>query len=245
MSDLVMIVPTRARPASVWRLIQAWEDTDAFDDAHMVLAADADDPEWEHYQAQVNARGVPARVTLVTASQWQPMVHKLDTVARSVVGDDLVGASPFAVGFAGDDHVPRTRGWVQRFVAELRGMGTGIVYGDDGYQGENIPTYWVMTSDIVRALGRMVPAPVGHLYCDNAIKELGEGAGCLRYLPDVLVEHMNPYADGKGEMDAQYRKVNSHGQYRVDGRQFQWWRRHQKAAHVGAVTALRSAARQP
>lgn len=244
-----MIVPTRARPASVWRLIQAWIDTGAFDDgAQLVFAADRDDPQWEHYRAQADAPGVPAggAVYLATMSQWQPMVYKLDEVAREVVGGVLPGVmSPFAVGFAGDDHVPRTAGWAGRFVAELRGMGTGIVYGDDGYQGENIPTYWVMTSDIVRALGRMVPAPVTHLYCDNAIKELGEGAGCLRYLPDVLVEHLNPYADGKCEMDEQYRKVNSTGQYRQDGRHFQWWRRHQKAQHVAAVTALRSAARQP
>ncbi|WP_037684635.1 hypothetical protein, partial [Streptomyces griseus] len=106
----------------------------------------------------------------------------------------------------------RTVGWAGRYVDELRQLGTGIVYGDDGYQGERLPTQWAMTADVVGALGRMVPAPVEHLYCDNSVLDLGRAAGCIRYLPDVLVEHMHPVA-GKAADDDQYRRVNSSAQY--------------------------------
>ncbi len=232
-----MVVPTRSRPGSVGRLVRAWEETGAFDDdARLLFAADEDDPQWETYRTAVAAAGHP-RVGMVSIPEWRPMVQKLDAVALGVAGGQAPPV-PFAVGFAGDDHVPRTRGWVGACVAELRDVGSGIVYGADGYQNQNLPTWWVMTADLVRWLGRMVPAPVEHLYCDNAIRDLGQQAGCLRYLPNVLVEHMNPYADGKAEMDAQYRQVNSTAQYRRDSAAYALWRRRTLPGQVAMVREM-------
>jgi hypothetical protein len=79
-----------------------------------------------------------------------------------------------------------------------------------------------MTADIVRALGKMVPAPVDHLYCDNAIRDLGRRADCLTYLPDVLIEHMHPAA-GKASTDPQYQRVNSRQQYKGDRAAYHQW----------------------
>jgi hypothetical protein len=80
-----------------------------------------------------------------------------------------------------------------------------------------------MTADIVRAIGRTVPAIVQHLYCDNAVRDLGQAAGCLRYLPDVVIEHMHPTA-GKSEWDDGYRAVNSADRRADDKRIYQRWR---------------------
>lgn len=213
-ADLLMIVPSRGRPESVARVVKAWEATGAYDDAATLLfAIDADDPASGDYLAQSGER-----VAMGVSTHWRPMVHKLNIVATLPTSLDH-----FAVGFAGDDHLPRTPGWAGRYVTELRQLGAGIVYGDDGYQGENLPTQWAMTSNIVRALGRMVPAGVEHLYCDNAIRDLGQETGCLRYLADVLVEHMHPVAR-KAENDAQYKRVNSPSQYRRDRAAYNGWR---------------------
>ena len=107
----------------------------------------------------------------------------------------------------GDDHRPRTDGWDTKMLAALRELGTGVVYGDDLLQGERLCTSWAMTSDIVRALGRMVPAPVEHMFCDNAVMDLAKAAKCLRYLPDVVIEHLHPLA-GKADWDPGYWRVN-------------------------------------
>jgi hypothetical protein len=166
------------------------------------------------------------------SAAWQPMVPKLNRVAT------LHAPDWYAVGFAGDDHVPRTHGWARRYLEELRSLGTGIVYGDDGIQGEALPTQWAMTADIVRTLGRMVPADVEHLYCDNAIMRLGAEANCLRYLPDVLIEHMHAFA-GKAVADAGYRRVNHPEQYRRDGEAFHLWERRVLPGQAALVRALR------
>lgn len=213
MSDLLVIVPSRGRPESVARVTQAWVDTGAYERAELVFVVDADDPQHARYWDGPP----PGLVQFVTVDRWQPLVPKLNEAAAFAADKGW-----FALAFMGDDHLPRTPGWAGRYLDELHDLGTGIVFGDDGIQGQRLPTQWAMTSDIIRALGRMVPAPVEHLYCDNAVKDLGEAARCLRYLPDVLIEHMHPIA-GKAAVDAGYRRVNRPEQYRRDRIMYQSW----------------------
>jgi len=240
-SDLLVIVPSRGRPESLARVATAWHRTGAFADGFgLVFAVDADDPSLPEYrEALVLVSTIsfpaPTPVEMVVADAWYPMVEKLNRVAAPVAA----GHGYFAIGFAGDDHLPRTPGWAGRYLAELRELGTGIVYGDDGIQGQRLPTQWAMTADIVRALGRMVPADVEHLYCDNAIKDLGEAVGCLRYLPDVLIEHMHPVA-GKAPMDAGYARVNRAEQYAKDRAAYETWRDRLLPDQAAMVRALRA-----
>lgn len=231
--DLLTIVPTRGRPESVARLAKAWRDTAASLHADLLLAADDDDPTLPGYTAAVAAEGAPDWLRLETFGQWQPMVPKLN--AAAVANADRYDA----LGFAGDDHLPRTAGWVVTYVRELNRMGIGIVYGDDGRWHGKLPTEWAMSAAIVRRLGRMVPAGVEHLYCDDSIKRLGEDAGCLLYLPHVLIEHMHPDVD-KAPLDDGYVTVNSPEQYARDGRVYARWKRFGRPRDVAAVRVLRA-----
>jgi hypothetical protein len=244
MKDLLIIVPTRSRPYNVRPVAEAWLATGAFDGADLLFAIDADDPEHEDYleeledAAQLVEDRIGRRIRYHQHAIHRQLVPKLNAVATLYAG---LPSSPFAIGFAGDDHLPRTPGWAGRYLTELRGLGSGIVYPDDGYQGENLPTSWAMTSDIVRALAAMVPAGVEHLYCDDVIRDLGQLAGCLRYLPGVLVEHRHPAA-GKADSDEQYERVNGRAQYRADRRAYREWRAHDLARQAGVVRALRTGA---
>src|SRR5690606_41830230 len=47
--DFAVIVPTRGRPANIHKVLQAWDDTDAWTDAQLVLAIDADDINYGDY----------------------------------------------------------------------------------------------------------------------------------------------------------------------------------------------------
>lgn len=240
MSDLLVIVPSRGRPESLARVVEAWAATGAFvPDAALTFVIDPDDPDAARYKAAFLAVDLPdpagrGPVTLVTVDRWRPLVPKLNLAATTWADRH------FALAFMGDDHLPRTHGWAGTYLDALHELGTGIVYGDDGIQGDRLPTQWAMTADIVRALGRMVPAAVEHLYCDNAIRDLGQAANCLRYLPDVLIEHMHPVA-GKAEMDDGYRRVNRAGQYQADRLRYEAWRTGQLPADAATVRGLRAA----
>jgi hypothetical protein len=241
-AGLLVIVPSRGRPESVARMAQAWRETGAYECAQLVFAIDADDPRYgEYYSADLpDGPEWKPQVYFHMLPAWKPMVAKLNecAVAAAACTEPPWGG----IAFMGDDHMPRTKHWAGMLLAALDQARTGIVYGRDGIQNERLPTWWAMTPDIIRTLGRMVPADVEHLYCDNAIKDLGELAGCLRYLPDVLIEHMHPVA-GKATLDDGYRKVNSPGRYLADGQAYRRWRTAQLPMDAGIVRTLRDKAR--
>ena len=238
MADLLVIVPTRGRPGSVAPIVEAWNTTSAWVDAQLAFVVDQDDPTLDQCKAEFAAVDLPPRedrgpARMAVFDSWRPLAPKLNAAAR------LWRSDHFALGFAGDDHLPRTPGWTTAMLAALREMGTGVVYGDDLLQRERLCTSWAMTSDIVRALGRMVPAPVEHMYCDNSVMALGRTAGCLRYLPEVVIEHMHPLA-GKAEWDSGYVRVNRAEQFAQDEAAYSHWLTNGLAADVKAVEALRS-----
>lgn len=230
--ELLIIVPTRGRPENAAAVIEAWEKTRAFEDgARLLFAVDMDDPEVYGYR-EIEQSCAWSQVGFMWHPRWMPMVEKLNVTAMS-------RASSYAMlGFAGDDHLPRTEGWVRSYRGALRTLRTGIVYGDDGFQGKNLPTQWAMTSDIVTALGAMVPGGVQHLYCDNIIRDLGQYAGCLYFDSNVMIEHMHPLA-GKANLDAGYRSVNARGQYDHDREKYLEWRSGQARADVAKIRKLR------
>ena len=139
-----------------------------------------------------------------------------------------------------DDHLPRTEGWDRLLLDAIGGMGgTGIAYGDDLLQGANLPTAAMISSDIVAALGWMAEPSMSHYHVDNVWKDLGEGAGCLAYVPEVVLEHCHPFA-GKAAYDTTYTEESDLGPH--DLAAYERWRQERRAADVATVAALRAAA---
>jgi hypothetical protein len=239
MPDLAVVVPTRGRPDNIRRLVDAWTETNAWEVATLVLAVDADDPKYPAYDRLHYRR--EEDFALVVHETWAPMVDKLNKTALAVARSQGIFADQgySAVGFAGDDHVPVTRDWAQRYVTELRKLGTGMVHGDDGFQGASLASEWAVTCDAVRELGAMVPVPVEHMYCDNAMMDLYGAAGMMRYLPDVQIEHRHPLA-GKASLDKQYVRVNSSEQYARDSATYEAWKAGALADQVALLKALRA-----
>lgn len=197
---LAVIVPTRGRPANAARLAQAFRETHALD-AVAVFVADWDDPELPGYRKLLEEDQIP-RLVVLDNGTGRGMTRALNYAARRYA--ELYEA----VGFMGDDHLPRTAHWDSRVMGELDSLDPRIVYGNDLFQGAALPTAVFMQSRMIRALGFMAPEVLRHLYVDNFWKELGERTGGLRYLDDVIIEHVHPAA-GKTAMDDGYRRVNA------------------------------------
>lgn len=198
---LVVVVPSRGRPDAVAALWEAWRAT-VGEVASLVVYVDDDDPLRVDYlagPARHVVRCGPRRRLGPTLNQLAPeLAHRYD-----------------AVGFMGDDHRPRTVGWDVRIAAELGRLGAGVVYGDDGFQHDRIPTAVAISSAIIRTLGYMVPPGMMHMYLDDFWRLLGESIGRLSYLPDMFIEHMHPQA-GKGVWDDGYREVNASEVFQAD-----------------------------
>jgi hypothetical protein len=209
---LSVIVPSRGRPASALELINTVADTRTVATTHLAFAVDADDPMLPLYREVVQTRSDVARL-IVVAGGW--MVAALNEAAARVVADLDVTV----VGFLGDDHRPRTIGWDAVYLGELADMGAGVVFGDDLLQHDFVPTQCAMSADIVRRLGWMAHPNLRHMYVDTLWRDMAKPVGLLRYLPDVVVEHMH-YLNGKAVEDDGYRRVNDPSVYSYDEQVF-------------------------
>jgi hypothetical protein len=220
--DLLVITPTRGRPASAERLRDAIHAT-ATTDVQLAVGVDDDDRSYDGTDLGCWIYTGPR----ATCAAWT------NRIASAAGGDFRYLAS------LSDDHVPETPGWDSMLIAAIEDMGgTGIAYGNDLLQGGNLPTAPVMSADIVQALGWMFCPPMTRLFCDNAWKDLGEQAGCLAYLPDVVIRHLH-YTAGLSPRDQT--AIDGEGAWVHDEGAYHAWRRDSMAADADKIRELREA----
>lgn len=221
---MAVIVPSRGRPMNVAGLIEAWSET-RNDGAELHIVIDDDDPKISDYSAIFFSRKMPRWVSVWVGPRRRlggSLNHLAPHLAQHVA----------VVGFMGDDHRPRTPGWdVSMYVASGSGS---VVYGNDLVQGEALPTAVFLDAAIIRALGYMVPPGAVHLYLDDFWRLLGEKLGTLRYLPDVVIEHVHPIT-GKAEWDAGYEEVNQPSLYDRDRLVFEAWQHTRMATDIAKI----------
>jgi len=191
MRALTVLVPSRGRPHNIQQLLESWEST-VTGDTHLIVIVDDDDPTLEEYlKLPVEVRVGPR---LRIGGTLNVVAPEVATTSRNI-------------GFMGDDHRPRTKGWDETFINELDKLKVGVVYGNDLAHGVNLATSVTMTSNIVNTLGYMcVPGSI-HLFLDNFWMELGRGTN-ITYFDDVVVEHVHPHFQ-KALLDNTYVEANS------------------------------------
>lgn len=192
---LAMLVPSRGRPGKVAELVEACMGITTVS-TQLAVIVDDDDPALPGYQELelgdfaellvIDKTALPAPAKIAQILNW--------------AGPSYAGRHSY-VGFMGDDHRPRTKGWDEALIQALDRP--GVAYGNDLFQQQNLPTSCVISSEIVQALGYMCPPLCEHLFLDNFWMLLGHITGNLAYLKDVVVEHCHPAA-GKADWDPGY-----------------------------------------
>lgn len=218
---MCVVVPSRGRPENAARLAQAFIDTQTEADLYFII--DNDDPKWNEYAKNENIKCLPAD------NKTGGCANSLNTGAVYLLDFSKFPLYDYFI-FMGDDHLPRTQNWDKAFIQAL-GQNTGIVYGNDLLQGENLPTAFGMSRDLVEELQGMTFPGCIHLFFDNFVKQLGIDLNYLKYLPDVIIEHIHPVA-GKAEMDEGYARVNQPKWYEEDLLALQKYLRSQEYADL-------------
>ena len=193
---MLLIVPTRKRATACDELLAAFEETAECSD----ILFGIDDDDKSNYSSRVLGKS--------SVNLRLRMGGTLNLLAESNAEDYEF------LSFMGDDHRPRTKGW-DRILCDSIGQAPGVAYGDDLFQGSNLPTAVVMSAEIVRRIGYMVPPSLIHMYMDNFWRDFGVKIGNLQYRADVVIEHMH-YLAGKSVNDLQYQEVNASHVYEKD-----------------------------
>ena len=158
-------MPSRSRPTRLHAMLSAGLRLDST--ADFLICLDEDDPAIAGYRLlrPVLNGAWPGRIHWRTGPR-DTMPGWTNTAARS----DLAAAYR-ALGSLGDDHLPKTAGWAAGLAAAL--PATGIAFGDDLHQHQNLPTCWLMYRAITDALGWMCLPGITHFFADTTIGDLG------------------------------------------------------------------------
>ena len=190
MNTNLVIIPARGRPDKAETAFAALKELSRISD--FMIGLDDDDahnyPEIDGVIREVNPRLKMNGTLNLLVGKYQ---DKYETIT-----------------FMGDDHLVRTEGWDEKLYETIKNRGFGISYANDLFQGENLPTMVMMSTNISKTLGFFAPPKLIHLFMDNFWKLLGQVLGCLDYKADVVIEHMH-FMAGKSQVDAQYQEVNS------------------------------------
>jgi len=217
--SILALCPSRRRPQQAAETLASFLETRRDPRSRLLFIVDADDETAEEYPAGYTTI-VPPRGCMGGAMQEALTV---------VLGDAT------SVGMIGDDNRFRTPGW-DLVLDDWLTENVGVAYGDDGFQHERLPTSWWLSRKIVDAYGMAHPF-LRHLYMDNYWQTMGQGARCIRYFPEVYIEHLHPLA-GKAPSDAIYERGNSPSNIGHDRSFFEWWRKYQAEDDVAELRRL-------
>ena len=190
MNTNLVILPTRSRPDSAERCINALKEHSVKSD--FVIAIDDDQadlyPRLEGVTYEVNPRLRMNGTLNLVANKY---ADKYETIY-----------------FLGDDHLVHTPKWDEYLSDAIAKKGFGLAYGNDLLQRQSLATAVMMSTNIIRAVGYMAPPKLVHLYMDNYWMILGSRLGSLWYFDKVIIEHLHPVA-GKAQWDEGYVEANA------------------------------------
>ena len=221
MPDMLVMVPVRGRRAGAERFIKAFGET-VRGDTDLLLINDSDDPSYEGMDL------AGARMMTLPRST---IVVKMNTAAG------LYAERYPVLMFTGDDTIPRTEGWDKLLCAAIGGMGgTGYAYPDDRRRND-IPEHVAISSNIFWALGWFANPKLDHFCIDNTWADLGNGAECLRYVPEAVLEHRHPTVCPDVPGDAVY--AETAGRLPGDYARYLEWKATQFQQDLAKVRGLR------
>lgn len=230
-APVLWLVPSRGRPTNVARLHAAFTELGAGTEvgpwSDVVYIIDADDPELDGYLAN----GVPHAHYCVRHPSLPGVVppKRMGAILNDAWTVYGMAHSYAAVGFMGDDHLPRTPQFDARLMGELIPQDGfphddlfGVAWGDDLLMGDAFPTAGLLGAGMLDAMGYMVPPEFKHLCIDVVWSDIAKAIGRRHYRPDVIIEHVHPAA-GKAELDAGYTANNDTATVEHDSVEFGRW----------------------
>ena len=190
MNSNLVILPTRSRPDSAERCINALKEHSVCSDFLIAIDDDQADlyPRLEGVTYEVNPRLRMNGTLNLVANKY---ADKYETIF-----------------FLGDDHLVQTPAWDEHMSKAIATKGYGLAYGNDLLQRQQLATAVMMSTNIIRAVGYMAPPKLVHLYMDKYWMILGQRLGTLWYFDKVIIEHLHPVA-GKATWDEGYVEANS------------------------------------
>jgi len=180
--SIAILLPTRARPDSIKRLLNSIETTAAVPAKISVhLRLDGDDAvmlkavgDIQKSAAVTVEVAIGPRVAL--GATWNHLWRNVDADIYMLCGDDILFESYH---------------WDEAVREEFWGERVQLVFGDDGMNHERQATHWFVSHEGCELLGYFCPPDYEAIYLDTWVEDVYGQAGRKTYLADVKTTHMH------------------------------------------------------
>lgn len=183
-------LPTRGRPQSLQRFVNAYKATNAT--SKVFVRLDDDDSFLEDYKK------IELPDTFILAvGKRQGLKAAMEEMFHTYPNENWYG-------LGADDLLPQTDQWDKK-LAERAGL-REISYPNDLGRKTKLPSHPVVGGDLVRAVGWFGHPATHHFFLDNSWKYIGEHLKCIYRMEDVIVEHVHysGVCNNKAPMDQTY-----------------------------------------
>ncbi len=182
----LVIIGSRSRPQNVVRAFDALKKVSKISDFALIINEDQKDlyPEIDG-------------VTIHVVDSHHGVNGKFNTIVPQYLDkyETITGID--------DDCLVQTDGWDEILYEPIKRIGYGLSYGNDGIQGQLLPTKVMISTNITKILGFWCPPALFHSYADDFWKLMGESINSLHYFRDVNMEHLH-WMNGKAPKDETY-----------------------------------------
>lgn len=179
MDRLLLSCPSRGRPQKIKEMLDSYYKTKSAG-TDLVIYLDDDDPKLAEYDLHGSKIWVLPRMHVAQIHNW---------IAKQYPEYDYY--MPI-----NDDVIFRTKGWDKILIDEIKvkGDGWGISYGNDlcGNISHELPTFGMLSANIVNTLGYVYPKELLALFGDTYLLDLGRAIGKIFYCASVTIEHQRP-----------------------------------------------------
>lgn len=180
MDRVLLSCPSRERPHRLKEMLASYRETRS-PNTDLVIYIDNDEPRLSEYQALILPAGSKLEIHPRTY-----LAHIHNNIIKNNPGYDYYMP-------VNDDIIFRTSGWDKLLIQTIqeKGGGWGIAYGNDlaGNHRWELPTFGMVSGNIIRVLGYVYPLEVLALFGDTFLLDLGRSLGKIFYNPTVIIQH--------------------------------------------------------
>lgn len=185
MDRVLLSCPSRQRPDRIQGMIRSFARTRS-NNTDLVIYLDEDDPTLDQYKQLPEYMFVDAMGIRFEIHPRTYLAHIHNNIINNNTGYDYYMP-------VNDDITFLTPQWDEKLVSTIqeKGGGWGISYGNDlaGNHRYELPTFGMVSGNIVRELGYIYPPEVYALFGDTFLLDLGRALGKIFYNPDVIIAH--------------------------------------------------------
>ena len=202
--NISLLLPTRGRPRLVQRLFDSLVlTTSDLENLEVVLYVDEDDRESRDLSHS------SLFLLKIVGLSGQTMGHMNRACYEASRGRYVM--------LINDDMIFRTPHWDTRVMTAFSSLPDEIalVYGNDLDQGDAVPTFPIVSRTVCEVLGEICPRGYQNLHIESHLFDIFKqlrrlGYNRIRYLEDVIFEHMHPVV-GKAQLGNSYQKKDPRG----------------------------------